>query len=64
MPASPFGPGHAVLSFARNGLALVLLPDECFRRFPHGLTPEGQYIMKLLILASAVLVLERAPSLS
>jgi hypothetical protein len=40
-----------------TALPLVLLPEECFTRFPHGLTLEGQYIMKNLILASAVLVL-------
>jgi hypothetical protein len=40
-----------------TALPFVMLPEECFTRFPHGLTLEGQYIMKNLILASAVLVL-------
>ena len=40
-----------------TALPLVLLPEECFTRFPYGLTLEGQYIMKNLILVSAVLVL-------
>jgi uncharacterized membrane protein YkgB len=40
-----------------TALPFVLLPEECFTHFPHGLTLEGQYIVKNLILASAVLVL-------
>ena len=35
----------------------MMTPEECFTHFPHGLTLEGQYIMKNLILVSAVLVL-------
>ncbi|MDA0999288.1 MAG: hypothetical protein O2807_02055 [bacterium] len=37
-------------------LPLILLPDVCFTRFPFGLTLEGQYIVKNLILISAALV--------
>jgi len=37
-------------------LPLVLLPDVCFTSFPLGLTMEGQYIIKNLILISAALV--------
>src|SRR5262245_31542696 len=38
-------------------LPLLLLPEECFTRFPLGLTLAGQYIVKNLILASAPLVI-------
>ena len=37
-------------------LPLVLLPDVCFTDFPWGLTLEGQYIIKNLIIISAALV--------
>jgi uncharacterized membrane protein YkgB len=37
-------------------LPLVLLPDVCFSQLPFGLTLEGQYIVKNLILISAALV--------
>jgi uncharacterized membrane protein YkgB len=37
-------------------LPLVLLPEVCFTEFPYGLTLEGQYIIKNLILISAALV--------
>jgi len=35
-------------------LPLLLHPSECFTVFPYGLTLEGQYIFKNLILISAV----------
>jgi uncharacterized membrane protein YkgB len=38
-------------------LPLVLLPDVCFTRFPFGLTLEGQYIIKNIVLVSAALVI-------
>lgn len=38
-------------------LPLVILPDVCFTSFPFGLTLEGQYIVKNLILISAGLVI-------
>jgi len=38
-------------------LPLILLPDVCFTNFPFGLTLEGQYIIKNLILISAGLVI-------
>ena len=38
-------------------LPLVLLPDVCFTRFPFGLTLEGQYIVKNLIIISSALVI-------
>lgn len=37
-------------------LPLVLLPDVCFTHIPWGLTLEGQYIIKNMILVSAALV--------
>ncbi len=37
-------------------LPLVLLPDVCFTDFPLGLTLEGQYIIKNLVLISAAIV--------
>ena len=37
-------------------LPLILLPEVCFTAFPYGLTLEGQYIVKNLILISAALV--------
>ena len=38
-------------------LPLVLLPDVCFTDFPYGLTLEGQYIVKNLIIISSALVI-------
>jgi uncharacterized membrane protein YkgB len=38
-------------------LPLILLPEVCFTSFPIGLTLEGQYIIKNLILISAGLVI-------
>lgn len=38
-------------------LPLVLLPEVCFNVFPHGLTLEGQYIIKNLVLVTAGLVI-------
>ena len=37
-------------------LPLILLPEVCFSNFPFGLTLEGQYIVKNLIIISAALV--------
>ena len=37
-------------------LPLVLCPEVCFTTFPFGLTLEGQYIVKNLIIISAALV--------
>ena len=37
-------------------LPLVLFPEVCFTNFPLGLTLEGQYIVKNLIIISAALV--------
>ena len=38
-------------------LPLVLLPEVCFNNFPFGLTLEGQYILKNLIIISSALVI-------
>jgi len=38
-------------------LPLVLLPEVCFTDFPFGLTLEGQYIIKNLIIISSALVI-------
>lgn len=37
-------------------MPLVLLPEVCFHSIPFGLTMEGQYIIKNLVLISAALV--------
>ncbi len=37
-------------------LPLVLLPEVCFTAFPFGLTLEGQYIVKNLVIIAAALV--------
>jgi len=38
-------------------LPLILLPKICYTQFPFGLTLEGQYIIKNLIIISAALVI-------
>lgn len=38
-------------------LPLVLLPEACFTAFPWGLTLEGQYIVKNLVIIGAALVI-------
>ena len=38
-------------------LPLILLPEVCFTKFPFGLTLEGQYIIKNLIIISSALVI-------
>lgn len=37
-------------------MPLVLLPEVCFTSIPFGLTLEGQYIVKNIVLISAILV--------
>jgi len=37
-------------------LPLILMPEVCFTVFPYGLTMEGQYIIKNLVLIGAALV--------
>ena len=53
------------LQMPGTALPLVLLPEVCFVHVPFGLTMEGQYIVKNLVLISAALVIGggvRAPS--
>ncbi|MBI4546472.1 MAG: hypothetical protein HY707_00720 [Ignavibacteriae bacterium] len=38
-------------------LPLILVPEVCFTKFPLGLTLEGQYIVKNLVLISAAIVI-------
>lgn len=38
-------------------LPLLILPDICYTQFPFGLTLEGQYIIKNLVLISAAIVI-------
>jgi uncharacterized membrane protein YkgB len=45
------------LQMPGTALPLVLLPEVCFTIFPFGLTLEGQYIVKNLVLITAGLVL-------
>lgn len=45
------------LQMPGTALPLVLLPEVCFNVFPYGLTLEGQYIIKNLVLVSAGLVI-------
>ena len=40
-------------------LPLVLLPEVCFTDFPYGLTLEGQYIVKNLIIIFNVLITKK-----
>ena len=45
------------LQMPGTALPLVLLPEVCFSNFPFGLTMEGQYIIKNLVLIAAGLVI-------
>ncbi len=45
------------LQMPGTALPLVLLPDAVWTQFPYGLTLEGQYIIKNLVLVAAGLVL-------
>jgi uncharacterized membrane protein YkgB len=45
------------LQMPGTALPLVLLPDVVWTKFPYGLTMEGQYIIKNLVLIGAGLVL-------
>lgn len=44
------------LQMPGTALPLLLLPDVCFTVFPFGLTLEGQYIIKNLVLITAGIV--------
>jgi len=45
------------MTYPSFDLPLVLLPDAVWTQFPYGLTMEGQYIIKNLVLIGAGLVL-------
>ena len=45
------------LQMPGTALPLLILPDVCFTKFPFGLTIEGQYIIKNLVLISAAIVI-------
>ena len=45
------------LQMPGTALPLVILPDAVWTKFPYGLTLEGQYIIKNIVLVSAGLVL-------
>ena len=45
------------LQMPGTALPLIILPEKVWSIFPHGLTLEGQYIIKNLVLISAGLVL-------
>lgn len=45
------------LQMPGTALPLLLLPEVCFNVFPYGLTLEGQYIIKNLVLVSAGFVI-------
>lgn len=56
----PFIRGAIFLLFLQmpgTVLPLFLLPEICFTKIPYGLTLEGQYIIKNLVLISAGLVI-------
>lgn len=46
-----------ILQMPGTALPLVLLPESVWTQFPYGLTLEGQYIIKNLVLIGAGLVL-------
>jgi uncharacterized membrane protein YkgB len=46
-----------ILQMPGTALPLVLLPDAVWTKFPYGLTLEGQYIIKNLVLIGAGMVL-------
>jgi uncharacterized membrane protein YkgB len=45
------------LQMPGTALPLILLPNICFNKIPFGLTLEGQYIIKNLVLISAAIVI-------
>jgi uncharacterized membrane protein YkgB len=54
-PLVRIGLGLLLLHLPGTVLPFLVLPQECFDPFPYGLTVEGQYIVKNLVLASAAL---------
>ena len=45
-----------VLQMPGTFMPLILLPEVCFTAFPYGLTLEGQYIIKNVVIIAAALV--------
>lgn len=58
--AARIGPWLLLLHLPGTALPLLIRPDLCFTHWPLGLTIEGQYIVKNLVLASAALVVARS----
>ena len=56
-PLTRLGLGLLALQMPGTFLPLVLLPDVCFNVFPFGLTLEGQYIVKNLVIIGSALVI-------
>ncbi len=52
-----FGLWLLFLQFPGTFLPLFLNPEDCFTAIPYGLTLEGQYIFKNLVMIAAALVL-------
>jgi uncharacterized membrane protein YkgB len=44
------------LQIMGTALPLIIVPEVCFTQFPYGLTLEGQYIVKNLVIISAAIV--------
>lgn len=55
-PLARMAIGLLFLQMPGTFLPLILLPDVCFTSIPFGLTIEGQYIVKNLVLISAAIV--------
>ena len=55
-PLTRLGLGLLALQMPGTFLPLVLLPEVCFTVFPLGLTLEGQYIVKNLVIIGAALI--------
>jgi uncharacterized membrane protein YkgB len=55
-PLTRVGLGLLALQMPGTFLPLVLLPEVCFTVFPLGLTLEGQYIVKNLVIIGAALI--------
>ncbi|CAM2007321.1 Crp/Fnr family transcriptional regulator [Acanthopleuribacter pedis] len=55
-PLTRFGVALLFMHMPGTVLPFFLLPEQCWRVFPHALTLEGQYIVKNLVLVAAALV--------
>jgi uncharacterized membrane protein YphA (DoxX/SURF4 family) len=61
-PLRRWGLVFLFLHLSGTFLPLIVLPHECFAPFPYGLTLEGQYIVKNLVLVCAALVIASRPA--